>query len=507
MMRVEPNFNTGSLPEFMKRSIAVQGTLLSPSPLEEAKKCIVTVQVIPVSPPLSPPPEENNSVDPLLSHDYTTQLATLQKFEPRPVVAVIGVGYVGTHLVEAFAHHYKVIAFDLSEKRLGEVAKQLDNLPIEFTSSASDIGQASHFLIAVPTLLNRDKTIDTTYIRNAITTVEENAKPGSTIVIESTVAVGMTRSLFGPLLSTKNFLVGMSPERVDPGRVEPAFENIPKIISGLNQASINSIYDLYSCVFAELLPVSSPEVAEMTKLYENCQRMICAAYANEMANACDALGIDAFEVSAAAASKPFGYLPFRPGPGIGGHCIPVNPYYLLATCAMPLLEQAVVMSSQRPAQVARGFMKLLMPAGGTVEHGRISSDRLKILVVGVGFKRGQSVLSNSPGRAIIHTLLNDWDTYVEFADPLVDAEQMTFVPKMDTELDWNEDYLETFDGILVAVDQIGLDLDILDRLQRVKVEDYSGRHGRRFVGDSFTPTIPMAGFSDKTALQAVTERK
>lgn len=337
-MTIQASFATG-LPIDVKKSSAISVLKIPVSApltlISEDKDFTLTVRVVEPSPPQSPPPKSNNYF-PIhqISHEHDRPRPYLPTVEPQPVVAVIGVGYIGTHLVEAFAHHYNVIAFDLSNKRLSEVASQLASLPIEFTSNAPDIRRASHFLISVPTLLNTDKTIDTTYLRCAISTVEQHARPGSTIVIEFSVAVGMTRALVGPLMLTKSFLVGMSPERVDPGRVEPAFESIPKIISGLDQASVDSISLLYGRVFDNLLPVSSREVAEMTKLYENCLRMVCAAYANEMANAFEALGIDGFEVSAAAASKPFGYLPFRPGPGIGGHCIPVNPYYLLSTLSL-----------------------------------------------------------------------------------------------------------------------------------------------------------------------------
>lgn len=514
MMRVEPPL-AGFAPEAKDNRpklgvketlfITVHETPVSPplSPLlKDSKQSPTVTQTTPVALPPSPPPEAENFPVHQVRHSYDHQRPTLTSSGPNPVVAVIGVGYVGARLVEAFAHYYKVVAFDLSDRRLHEVADQLNNLPIQFTSRASDISQASHFLISVPTLLNADKTIDTTYLRSAISTVEQYAVPGSTIVIESSVAVGMTRSLVGPLMHSRKFLVGVSPERVDPGRIEPAFEAIPKIISGLDQASIDSISALYGRVFANLLPVSSPEVAEMTKLYENCQRMVCAAYANEMANACEALGINGFEVSAAAASKPFGYLPFRPGPGIGGHCIPVNPFYLLSTCEMPLLELATSKSWQRPVDVAKKFMKSLLRPEDTIKRGCMSCNSLRILVVGVGFKRGQSVLSNSPGAAIIRTLLTEWDTYVEFADPLVDAEQIKFCPKMDTAVDWNKEYLETFDGILVSVDQEGLDLNILNRLRGVKVQDLSGSWRRTFKGEFLPiPTTSVADVSEKMALQ------
>jgi UDP-N-acetyl-D-mannosaminuronate dehydrogenase len=176
------------------------------------KKDSVTVEVTAISLPPTPPPERVRIDSVWESEEPTTQNKSSSPLEPSPIVAVIGVGYVGTHLVEAFAHHYNVVAFDLSEKRLLQVAEQMGDLPIQYTFSASDISQASHFLISVPTLLNNDKTIDTTYLRSAIATVEQYARPGSTIVIESSVAVGMTRTLVGPLMASKNFKVGMSPE-------------------------------------------------------------------------------------------------------------------------------------------------------------------------------------------------------------------------------------------------------------------------------------------------------
>ena len=145
----------------------------------------------------------------------TDQQQELNPVEQESIVAVIGVGYVGTHLVEGFAKHYNVIAFDLSERRLAEVSKQLTGLPIQFTSNAKDISEASHVLISVPTILKDDKTIDTAYLRSAIATVEKYVKPGSTVAVESSVAVGMTRELVGPLMASKNLKVGMSPEVSD----------------------------------------------------------------------------------------------------------------------------------------------------------------------------------------------------------------------------------------------------------------------------------------------------
>jgi threonine dehydrogenase-like Zn-dependent dehydrogenase len=165
----------------------------------------------PTSLPLTPPPETITSAQ-WLNTIHSCQIDKSSPAAHAPVVAVIGVGYVGTHLVEAFAHHYNVVAYDLSEKRLRDVAEQLVDLPIQFTSCASDLTRASHVLISVPTVLNKDKTIDTTYLRSAIATVEKYVKDGSTVVVESSVAVGMTRQLVGPLMISKKLKIGMSPE-------------------------------------------------------------------------------------------------------------------------------------------------------------------------------------------------------------------------------------------------------------------------------------------------------
>lgn len=180
------------------------------SALDKKPEIVVTTTALPITPP---PEEENGSpVWTTESSMEVDQQQELSPVEPESIVAVIGVGYVGTHLVEGFAKHYNVIAFDLSERRLAEVSKQLTGLPIQFTSNAKDISEASHVLISVPTILKEDKTIDTAYLRSAIATVEKYVKPGSTVVVESSVAVGMTRELVGPLMASKNLKVGMSPE-------------------------------------------------------------------------------------------------------------------------------------------------------------------------------------------------------------------------------------------------------------------------------------------------------
>lgn len=387
------------------------------------------------------------------------------------VVAVIGVGYVGYQLVMAFGQVYPVVAYDVDQRRLDQLNKTATNSNIRYTSKPSDIAEATHFLISVPTRLHHDNTVDTQHLESAISLVAEYARTGSTVIIESSVAVGMTRKLIEDIMRSKGLKAGMSPERVDPGRVIPAFETIPKIISGLDDitpGSLASIHELYQEVFEHLVHVSSPEVAEMTKLYENCQRMVCIAYANEMADACHAIGINALEVSAAAATKPFGYQPYSPGLGVGGHCIPVNPYYLLTNSQFPLLQAAAEKMAERPARMGDRVMRKYLKQCKVTNGG----DRARVLVVGVGFKRGQSVLSNSPALSLIRHLLSEWEAYVAFADPLVSADAVPFVPRLDDKTRWNKKGLEGFDIVIVAVDQVGLDLAVLDGLEGVLVENF-----------------------------------
>ncbi|KAJ9190738.1 hypothetical protein DTO164E3_8887 [Paecilomyces variotii] len=425
----------------------------------------------------TPPPNGNLEKADEYFFDVPIIEVTPPPRESRSIVAVIGVGYIGYQLATAFGRVHDVIAFDVDQRRLKEIEPLMANLKVHCTTNPEELAIATHFLISVPTRLHHDNTVDTQHLRSAIDLVAQYARPGSTVVIESSVAVGMSRDLLKEVMLLKGLKAGMSPERVDPGRTDPPLEHIPKIISGLDDivpGSLSSIQELYEQVFRNLVPVSSPEVAEMTKLYENCQRMVCIAHANEMADACHTLGINPHEVSAAAASKPFGYMPYSPGLGVGGHCIPVNPYYLLSNCDFPLLKAASEKMANRPATLGDRVMRRYLNRRKASWTGPPKSDRTRVLVVGVGFKRGQSVLSNSPGLALTRHLLDEWEAYVEFADPLVSEEAVPYVPRLDDQKDWNKESLEEqFDIIIVAVNQVGLDMDVLRNLDGVHVENFT----------------------------------
>jgi UDP-N-acetyl-D-mannosaminuronate dehydrogenase len=234
----------------------------------------------------------------------------------------------------------------------------------------------------------------------------------------------------------------------------------------------------------------------MTKLYENCQRMMCIAYANEMADACLRHNIDPSEVCSAASSKPFGYIPYTPGLGVGGPCIPVNPYYLLRNCEMPLLRAATESMWARPGMVARRIMSTFQKEKEkktqNCHHYEDFASRARVLVVGVGFKRSQSLLTHSPGVALIQSLLENYNADISFADPLVSlltVHQALFtvgesggfasvalpsLRRLDEITEWHKDILEErFDVIIVAVGQEGLDLRVLDTLEDTLVERWN----------------------------------
>lgn len=382
-------------------------------------------------------------------------------------VCVVGVGFVGESLLREFSHVHPTIGFDISEKRIKELrAKYAGQKDLILTTNEADLELATHFLVSVPTLLKPDHSVDFSHLKSALSTVFRHARPGTTIVIESSVSVGTTRQMFQ---ATQHlFNCGMSPERVDPGRTFPAANTVPKVISGLTPEALDVIQQLYSSVFETVVPVSSPEVAEMTKLFENCYRMINIAYVNEISDSCRSLGLDPNEVIDAAATKPYGFQVFRPGLGVGGHCIPVNPSYLLATCPeLPILEKSTLLMRERPRKLAREL------------HGQVASSNLastalqpRVLVIGVGFKPGQSVLSHSPSLDFATELNKLGCDRLSYYDPLVAQEAVPWMEKLADEAFTPEELSTNFDVIAICTKQHGVDFDMLECLPSEMVWSY-----------------------------------
>lgn len=307
-------------------------------------------------------------------------------------VCVIGVGYVGEHLVETFKNSYDMVGVDLNSERIKYLKENtFKNMKhVKLQSTYDNLEECNVFLISVPTLV-KNNDIDISYLYNVKEKIKDIVKSGALVMVESSVYVGATREIFGDF-KDKGIYVGFSPERVDPGRVEPKMEDIPKVISGIDKESLKRVKEVYSKVIKNVVPVSSCECAEMCKLYENCFRMVNIAYVNEVADMCSQHNINCYEMIDASSTKPFGFMPFYPGVGVGGHCIPVNPYYLFKNGKLPVLQFATDMMNVRPKIKAYEIMEKY-------------KDVNNILICGIGFKKGESLLTNSPGYSLYKQLV------------------------------------------------------------------------------------------------------
>lgn len=313
-------------------------------------------------------------------------------------VGVIGLGYVGLPLALAFAEAgFKVLGFDLQQKRVDLVNQgksyiagvSEDNLSfvvskkfLEATTSQDRLDEVDAICICVPTPLTKTKEPDLSYVIRESEEISERLKPGQLVILESTTYPGTTREIVLPVLERSglkagsDFYLAFSPERVDPGNKKYTVKNTPKLVGGINQESTRLAELVYKQVADVVVPVSCPEVAEMTKVFENVFRGVNIALVNELAQLCERIGISVWEVIDAASTKPFGYMPFYPGPGVGGHCIPLDPYYL-ANKAKELdfhtrfIELAAEINERMPYYVVSRIMEALNTQGKSLNGAAV----------------------------------------------------------------------------------------------------------------------------------------
>ncbi|HXY17390.1 MAG TPA: nucleotide sugar dehydrogenase, partial [Gaiellaceae bacterium] len=266
-------------------------------------------------------------------------------------VAIVGAGYVGLPLAQVFVEAGKrVVLVDVDAERVAAIKSgrsYIEDVPsalleelvgehgLDATTDYDVLRHAAAILIALPTPLSRQREPDLAIVLGAAREIAKRLRPGQLVVLESTTYPGTTRDDIRPLLEQgsglvagQDFHLAFSPERVDPGRSDYTTKNVPKVVGGVNEASTEAAAALYGAAVDTIHRVSSPEAAELTKLLENIFRSVNIALVNELAQLCDRMGIDVWEVVEAAATKPFGFMPFQPGPGLGGHCIPIDPFYL-----------------------------------------------------------------------------------------------------------------------------------------------------------------------------------
>jgi UDP-N-acetyl-D-glucosamine dehydrogenase len=353
-------------------------------------------------------------------------------------IAVIGLGYVGLPLALEFARAgFPVIGLDVDMGKVeslrqgrsyiadvsGEdVATQVKAGRLRATTDYEALRAADVIFICVPTPFDAMKAPELSYIRAAAEGIARRLHPGQLVILQSTTYPGTTEEVVLPILEKnglragKDFCLGFSPERIDPGNRTWTFRNTPKVVGGLTPRCAELARDLLACITPDIHVVSSPRAAEMTKLLENIFRSVNIALVNELALLAERMGIDFWEVIEAAATKPFGFMPFRPGPGVGGHCIPVDPYYLSWKARefdfyTKFIELAAEVNGDMPYHVADLVRQALGRCGKTVRGARI-------LVLGVAFKSDVDDARNSPAERLMELLWAD-GAEIRYHDPYV----------------------------------------------------------------------------------------
>lgn len=353
-------------------------------------------------------------------HSVVTDFDTDTAFSHGPTkVAVIGNGYVGLPLCVLMNDcGHIVTGMDASTARVAQHNQgrsTIDDVQdhelrsIAFTSDPADIEDNDVYVICVPTPVTENKMPDLRYVHAVKNMLEEHAKPGALIILESTVGVGDTRRVFKDMCS-RGFLVANSPERIDPARKVPTLQDVPKVVGGVNPQSTTAAQTFYSTVFTSVVPVRNSDHSEAVKLLENSYRAVNISFINEFADFCDTADLSVNAVVDAASTKPYGFSPFRSWIGVGGHCIPVDPHYLLGSdpnLSWPILSSSMDAMHSRPRRLAQA---------------RVNDNKTlnKVLVCGVSYKPNVSDTRDAPQSAFVQELKQN-NVMVDFYDPLVEA--------------------------------------------------------------------------------------
>jgi len=408
-------------------------------------------------------------------------------------VGVIGLGYVGLPLAVEFANAgFHVTGIDISSDKTAKVnagESYIGDIPSSVLSGLASAGKlraTTDFAavsdldtvnICVPTPLRKTKDPDMSYIVSAMQEIAKYFHPGTLVILESTTYPGTTDEVVLPMLAKngleagRDFFLCFSPERVDPGNPKFQTNNIPKVVGGVTAACTAMGQVFYSQALQTVVPVSSTQVAEMVKLLENTFRMINIGLANEIAVMCDRMGINVWEVIDAAATKPFGFMPFYPGPGLGGHCIPIDPFYLSwktkqAGIEARFIELAGYINGQMPHFVVDKVQNALNDAGKPVKGSRIH-------VMGVAYKRNIDDMRESPALDVM-LLLQKRGALLSYSDPHVpelrlDALNLRSAP---------EETVADADCVIIVTDHHDFDYDALVTRARLIVDTRNALKGR-----------------------------
>jgi UDP-N-acetyl-D-glucosamine dehydrogenase len=409
----------------------------------------------------------------------------------KPEVAIVGAGYVGLPLAQVFAEAgVPVVLVDVDPTRVAAVQRgesYVEDVPslalaplvgagtLTATTAYDAVRDTAAILIALPTPLSANREPDLSFVVDAAERVGERVRKGHIVALESTTYPGTTREELLPRLQAsglevgKDFFLAFSPERVDPGRTDWTVKTTPKIVGGITPACTERACALYRKAIDTVIPVSSPEAAELTKLLENIFRAVNIALVNELAQLCDRMGVDVWEVVEAAATKPFGFMSFKPGPGLGGHCLPVDPFYLAWKAReydfyTEFVELAGKINENMPYFCLEKITRALNSDEKSVKGSRVH-------VVGVAYKADVADLRESPALKLIE-LLRAEGARVSYHDP--------HVPELPAHGLRSEDLDGSLEGAdCVAIVTAHSAIDYADLAQRAKlVVDFRNATGR-----------------------------
>jgi UDP-N-acetyl-D-glucosamine dehydrogenase len=409
-------------------------------------------------------------------------------------IGVVGLGYVGLPLiVEICLKGFSSIGFEVDERKAADinagrsyivdvtsddVKKCVASKKLTATTDFSKLAECDAIIICVPTPLRKTKDPDMSYILTAGKEIQKSLRRGQLIILESTTYPGTTDEVLLPMFEEmglkldEDFLLAFSPERVDPGNPQFQTHNIPKVVGGVSNDSTTVAGMLYGQIVGNVHTVSSARVAEAAKLWENTFRAINIGMANEMAKLCNALGIDTWEVVKAAATKPFGFMPFYPGPGIGGHCIPLDPHYLSWKARQHGFDSQFISLAEQINSTMPNYVVEL--ATDALNEDKKAVNGSKILILGVAYKKDIDDMRESPALSIIDLLRADGaDVY--YHDPFV--AEVTFdhaytigdgEPLLNKEL--TNDLIHESDCVIICTEHSNVDYDRVCRFASLVVD-------------------------------------
>ena len=410
--------------------------------------------------------------------------ALLKKIENREItVGVVGLGYVGLPLaVEKAKAGFKTIGFDVQEEKvnlvneghnyIGDVVdsdlkKLVEAGMLSATTDFSFVKDVDFIAICVPTPLDKHQQPDISYVKNSTIEIAKHMTKGTMVVLESTTYPGTTEELIKPLLEEgsglkcgEDFYLGFSPERVDPGNKQFKTKNTPKVVGAIGKGATETISAMYRAVLeGDVYEVSSPAVAEMEKILENTYRNINIGLVNELAILCDKMGISLWEVIDAAKTKPYGFQAFYPGPGLGGHCIPLDPYYLSWKARefgfhTSMIESSMMINDKMPEYCVERAMRIL-------NAHKKALNGAKVLVLGVAYKQDIDDYRESPAIPVID-ILKENGADVEFFDPYISSFKengivMEGIPSIDG------DIIAQYDLVMITCGHTNVDYDMIQK--------------------------------------------